>query len=79
MVRRTSCLSRAVSHRKADSIESGARTKIRLLRRARLISGNAMAFSLYAATIPSYQQVLGAVSGLLGTAEAFLHGERDRT
>ena len=30
-----------------------------------------MAFSLYAATIPSYQQVLGAVSGLLGTAEAF--------
>ena len=30
-----------------------------------------MAFSLYAATIPSYQQVLGAVSGLIGTAEAF--------
>ena len=30
-----------------------------------------MAFSLYAATIPSYQQVLGAVSGLLGTAEAY--------
>src|SRR5882757_3478351 len=30
-----------------------------------------MAFSLYAAMIPSYQQVLGAVSGLLGTAEAF--------
>jgi len=30
-----------------------------------------MAFSLYAATVPSYQQVLGAVSGLLGTAEAF--------
>jgi hypothetical protein len=30
-----------------------------------------MAFSLYAATIPSYQQILGAVSGLLGTAEAF--------
>jgi len=30
-----------------------------------------MAFSLYAATIPSYQQVLGAVSGLLGTAETF--------
>jgi hypothetical protein len=30
-----------------------------------------MTFSLYAATIPSYQQVLGAVSGLLGTAEAF--------
>jgi uncharacterized protein len=30
-----------------------------------------MAFSLYAATIPSYQQILGAVSGLLATAEAF--------
>src|SRR5207247_9205047 len=30
-----------------------------------------MAFSLYAATIPSYQQILGAVSGLLITAEAF--------
>jgi hypothetical protein len=30
-----------------------------------------MGFSLYAATIPSYQQILGAVSGLLGTAEAF--------
>jgi hypothetical protein len=30
-----------------------------------------MAFSLYAATIPSYQQILGAVSGLLGSAEAF--------
>jgi len=26
-----------------------------------------MPFSLYAATIPSYQQILGAVSGLLGT------------
>src|SRR5947207_8537855 len=38
---------------------------------ARLISRNTMAFSLYAATIPSYQQVLGAVSGLIGTAEAF--------
>src|SRR5207248_5286521 len=37
----------------------------------RLISSNTMGFSLYAATIPSYQQVLGAVSGLLGTAEAF--------
>src|SRR6267142_3314247 len=36
------------------------------------IAGNAiMAFSLYAATVPSYQQILGAVSGLLGTAEAF--------
>jgi uncharacterized protein len=30
-----------------------------------------MAFSLYAATIPSYQQILGSVAGLLGTAEAF--------
>ena len=30
-----------------------------------------MAVSLYAATIPSYQQILGAVSGLLGAAEAF--------
>lgn len=30
-----------------------------------------MAFSLYAATIPSYQQILRAVSGLLVTAEAF--------
>jgi hypothetical protein len=36
------------------------------------IAGNAiMAFSLYAATVPSYRQILGAVSGLLGTAEAF--------
>jgi uncharacterized protein len=30
-----------------------------------------MTISLYAATIPSYQQILGAVAGLLGTAEAF--------
>src|ERR1700740_2765362 len=30
-----------------------------------------MAFSLYAATIPSYQQILGAVAALLGTAEAY--------
>jgi uncharacterized protein len=30
-----------------------------------------MAFSLYAATVPSYQQILAAVSGLLGKAEAF--------
>lgn len=30
-----------------------------------------MGFSLYAATIPAYQQILGSVSGLLGTAEAF--------
>jgi len=30
-----------------------------------------MAFSLYAATIPTYQQTLGAIAGLLATAEAF--------
>jgi uncharacterized protein len=30
-----------------------------------------MAFSLYDATIPSYRQTLGAVAGLLVTAEAF--------
>jgi len=30
-----------------------------------------MSFSLYSATIPSYQQTLGAVAGLLVTAEAF--------
>src|ERR1700730_5062022 len=30
-----------------------------------------MAFSLYAATIPSYHQFLGSVSGLLDAAEAF--------
>jgi len=30
-----------------------------------------MAVSLYAATIPSYQQILGSVSGLLDKAEAF--------
>jgi hypothetical protein len=30
-----------------------------------------MAFSLYAATIPSYLQILGSVSGLLERAEAF--------
>jgi len=30
-----------------------------------------MTFSLYAATVPSYRQILGAVSGLLGTAETF--------
>jgi hypothetical protein len=30
-----------------------------------------MAFSLYAATIPCYQQILGSVSGLLLKAEAF--------
>ena len=30
-----------------------------------------MALSLYAATIPSYQQTLGAITGLLVTAETF--------
>ena len=30
-----------------------------------------MAFSLYAAAVPSYRQILGSVSGLLGTAETF--------
>src|SRR5215471_12107411 len=33
--------------------------------------GKLMAFSLYAATIPSCQQILGAVADLLVTAEAF--------
>jgi uncharacterized protein len=30
-----------------------------------------MTFSLYAATIPSYQQILGSMTGLLVTAETF--------
>ena len=30
-----------------------------------------MAFSLYGATVPSYRQILGSVSGLLSKAEAF--------
>jgi hypothetical protein len=30
-----------------------------------------MAFSLYAATVPSYRQILEAISGLLGKAENF--------
>lgn len=30
-----------------------------------------MTFSLYAATVPSYRQILGAVSGLLAKAEGF--------
>jgi uncharacterized protein len=30
-----------------------------------------MSFSLYDATIPSYRQTLGAIAGLLVTAEAF--------
>jgi hypothetical protein len=32
---------------------------------------NAMSLSLYAATVPSYQQILEAVAGLLAKAEAF--------
>lgn len=35
-----------------------------------------MAFSLYAATVPSYRQILGAVSGLLDKAEAFCSEKR---
>jgi uncharacterized protein len=35
-----------------------------------------MAFSLYAATVPSYRQILDAVSGLLGKAEAFCTDKR---
>jgi hypothetical protein len=38
---------------------------------ARPIAEIAMAFSLYAATVPSYRQILEAVSGLLHKAEAF--------
>lgn len=30
-----------------------------------------MGFSLYAATVPSYRQILGSVSGLIGKAESF--------
>ncbi len=30
-----------------------------------------MAFSLYAATVPGYRQILGSVAGLLGKAEQF--------
>jgi hypothetical protein len=30
-----------------------------------------MSFSLYAATVPSYRQILGAVAGLLRTSEGF--------
>ena len=30
-----------------------------------------MQFSLYAATVPSYQQILGAISGLLDKAEMY--------
>ena len=35
-----------------------------------------MTFSLYAATVPSYQQILGSLSGLLTKAEAFCKEKR---
>src|SRR5580700_5990364 len=35
-----------------------------------------MALSLYAATVPSYRQILGAVSGLLDKADAFCTEKR---
>ena len=35
-----------------------------------------MSFSLYAATVPAYLQILGAVSGLLDKAEAFCAEKR---
>jgi hypothetical protein len=35
-----------------------------------------MTFSLYAATIPAYQQTLGAMTGLLATAETFCAEKR---
>ena len=35
-----------------------------------------MAFSLYAATVPSYCQILGAVAGLIDKAEAFCTEKR---
>src|SRR5438105_9033663 len=49
----------------------GANRRLRFASYATLDLEETMAFSLYAATIPSYQQILGAVSGLLITAEAF--------
>ncbi len=36
-----------------------------------IIGWNIMAITLYAATIPSYQQILGAVAGLIDKAEAY--------
>ena len=33
--------------------------------------GNIMTFSLYAATVPSYRQILGGIAGLLLTAQTF--------
>ena len=38
-----------------------------------------MAFSLYAATVPSYRQILEAQLALLGKAEAFCTEKRHRT
>ena len=35
------------------------------------LAESAMAFSLYAATVPSYLQILGAVADLIGKADAF--------
>ena len=49
----------------------GANRRLRCAYFATIDLEETMAFSLYAATIPSYQQILGAVSGLLITAEAF--------
>ena len=49
----------------------GANRRLRSAYFATIDLEETMAFSLYAATIPSYQQILGAVSGLLITAEAF--------
>jgi uncharacterized protein len=50
--------------------------QVRLDSAIRKIAENAMAFSLYAATVPSYLQILEAVSGLLGKAEAFCTEKR---
>src|SRR5437016_4302667 len=53
----------------------GANRRLRCAYFATIDLEETMAFSLYAATIPSYQQILGAVSGLLITAEAFCSEE----
>jgi hypothetical protein len=57
-----------------DEARSGptiAFKKGRIDTRRSIIARNATTFSLYAAIVPSYRQILGAVSGLLGAAEAF--------
>ena len=54
----------------------GANRRLRSASFATIDLEETMAFSLYAATIPSYQQILGAVSGLLITAEAFCSEKR---